>query len=294
MTATGVGADGGVRVSRPDLLSGEFGTPWGQGWTWTNAAGYDDGVAGGGATQAPHLVRVNGDDSIGAVMAAGDARFFDLYGGAYHARYGGTAVLTHDGTNHLFVLTDGTGRAFTFYDFSGSTPAGREGKLKSVADAAGALTEVTSWDGAGRPTEVQRVTGSGGNALTESFVSAYVASGANAGLLESVTQRTRVGTGSWATVRTVEYTYYDGTTGPGLAGNLKTAVVKDASGNVIDTGYYRWYTTGTGQAGNLRSAFGPAAYGRLSGHWARAWTRSPTARWTTTRTRPWTTTPRAG
>ena len=82
--------------------------------------------------------------------------------------------------------------------FSGGTPTGRAGRLKSIADAAGNLTEVTSWDGSGRPTEVQRVSGTGGSALTESFLTAYVAGGANAGLVETVTQRTKVGTGSWS------------------------------------------------------------------------------------------------
>ncbi len=106
-----------------------------------------------------------------------------------------------------------------------------------MADADGQVTAVTSWDASGNPTEVQRTTGSGGGARTESFVYAYVASGTNAGRLDTVTQRTQVGTGSWTTVRSVAYAYYDGTTGPGLAGALKLATVKDAAGAAIDTSY---------------------------------------------------------
>ena len=113
------------------------------------------------------------------------------------------------------MATDGTGRVLTFYDFSGGTPTGRGGKLLSAAEPGGQVTAVTSWNAGGSPTEVQTTTGSGGSALTESFVYTYLASGTNAGLLDTVTQRTQVGTGSWVTVRSVANAYYDGTSGPG-------------------------------------------------------------------------------
>ena len=249
---------GNVSVTRSDLSADGFGTPWGQTWDWTNASGYSDGTSGSGATQTqvPHLVQENGDDSIAMVSNAGTANFFDSYGGTYHERFGGAGSLTHDTTNHLYVLADGTGQTFTFYDFSASTPTGRKGKLKSMTDANGDVTSVTSWDGSGRPTEVQQTTGSGSSTLTNSFVSTYVASGVNAGLLDTVTERTQVGTGSWTTVRSTAYTYYDGMTGPGLAGELKLAVVKDAGGNTIDTNYYRYYTSGTGTSGKLKYIWG--------------------------------------
>src|SRR5262249_42068138 len=86
---------GTVGVVRSDLSSDGFGTAFGQTWDWTNAGGYADGTSGNGATatQAPHLVQANGDDSIAAVANSSTAYFFDLYGGAYHERYGGTATL---------------------------------------------------------------------------------------------------------------------------------------------------------------------------------------------------------
>lgn len=260
-------ATGGLSVRRTDLSSSALGDAWGVSWSWTNQAGYADGVSGSGGSlgQFAHLVQVNGNDSVALVTGAASARFFDLYGGAYHARYGESATLTHNTGAGEFVVADGTGRTLIFYDFSGGTPSGRAGKLRSITDADGQVTEVTSWDGSGNPDEVQRTTGSGGSALTESFVYSYVASGTNAGLLESVLQRTQVGTGSWATVRSVEYTYHDGTTSAGTAGALRTATVKDAGGTAIDTAYYRYYTSGTGSTGNLKYAFGTAAYGQLVG-----------------------------
>lgn len=267
VSAAGVNyATGTVTVRRTDLSSAALGDGWGVTWSWSSASGYADGVSGSKATlgEFAHLVQVSGNDSVALVTGAGSARFFDLYGGAYHARYGEVATLTHNTGTGEFVVTDGTGRALVFYDFSGGTPSGRAGKLKSVTDADGQVTAVTSWSG-GNPAEVQRTTGSGGGALTESFVYTYVASGTNAGLLESVLQRTKVGAGSWATVRSVEYTYHDGTTSAGTAGALRTATVKDAGGTALDTAYYRYHTSGTGSTGNLKYAFGGASYARLVG-----------------------------
>ena len=115
-------------------------------------------------------------------------------------------------------------------------------KLKKITDKAGNTTDVVSWDGSGRPTEVQRVSGSGGSALTESFLSTYIASGTNAGLLDTVTQRESRHQGRGVRLRSTAYTYYDGTSGPGLAGELKLAVVKERVRTTIDTSYYRYYT----------------------------------------------------
>jgi YD repeat-containing protein len=256
---------GSITVNRTDLSSGGFGQSLGQTWSWSNLSGYSDGTSGTGATQSqtPHVVQVNGNDTVAVVASSGTAYLFDLFGGAYNERYGGAENLVHDTTDGWFVLTDGTGQTFTFYDFSGGTPTGRGGKFISMTDANGDVTSVTSWS-SGLPTEIQQTTGSGFSQLTNSFVYTYVSSGVNAGLLATVTQRTKIGTGSWSTVRSVAYTNYDGTTGPGLANELKTAVVEDASGNPIGTNYYRYYTSGTGTSGQLKYSFGAEAYARLT------------------------------
>jgi RHS repeat-associated protein len=133
-----------------------------------------------------------------------------------------------------------------------------------LTDAAGNTTEVVSWNADGQPTEVLRSSGSGSTAITESFLSTYVSLGVNAGLLDTVTQRTKIGTGSWTTTRSTQYSYYDGTSGPGQAGDLKLAEVKDASGNVINTNYYRYFTSGAGSAGKMAYTFGTQAYGLLT------------------------------
>lgn len=150
-----------------------------------------------------------------------------------------------------------------FYDFSGSTPSGRAGRLKRVADPAGGLTEVTSWDGSGRPAEVQRVSGTGGSALTESFLTTYVSGGVNAGLVDTVTRRTKVGTGSWAAVRSVAHGYYTSSNTNGTDRQLMSLDVKDAGGTVLDTCYYRYYAPSGGAPGLMKFAFGHDSCERL-------------------------------
>src|SRR5207245_2898396 len=76
--------------------------------------------------------------------------------------------------------------------------------------------------------------------------------------------RTKVGAGSWAVVRQVAYTYYDGVEAHGNAGDLKLAVVEDASGNALDTKYYRYYVTESGGYQHaLKYVFNPQSYPRL-------------------------------
>src|SRR6266567_2476808 len=64
--------------------------------------------------------------------------------------------------------------------------------------------------------------------------------------------------------------YYDGVAANGNLGDLKTAVVKDASGNALDTKYYRYYTAGqaNGYPGGLKYVFGADSYARLAAAFA--------------------------
>ena len=253
---------GFYRRGKPGPTSGGYGSTWSTSSSGSNAPGSSDGVSGLGTAQCaiPQVVQVNGNASVAVKAGPGSAVFFDKIGGAYRPRFGQDATLVHDTGADEFELTDGAGSVFTFNDFTVGSP----GLMKSMADAAGNVTAVTAWDASGAIGEVQRVDGTGGSARTESFLYTYVASGANAGLVDTITQRTKVGTGSWTTVRTTEYTYY--TTGmgvPGLTGNVKAEVVKDGAGTAIDTTYYRYYTSGP-EAGQLKFAFGPAAQARLA------------------------------
>jgi RHS repeat-associated protein len=266
-TAAGVVPGKGlVQVSTPGLTSDGPGLPFGQQVSWSNSPQADDDVAGSGTTQdwLPHLIRLNGDDCVALLASTLAPRYFDKWDNQYHERGDGPVTLTHDDATHTFTATDGAGATFTLSDFSGMA-GGPDGTLDSMADPAGNLLSVTSRTADGKPAEVQQSAGSGASAVTDSFTYAYASGGASDGLLSTVTQRQKVGAGSWETVRTEEYGYYDGTEGHGPAGTLRTAVVKDAAGNVLDEGYYRYTESGgTAPAGLMTYAFGPDAFARLT------------------------------
>jgi RHS repeat-associated protein len=263
-------ADGAVQLGTADLSSAGFGTAWGQSRSWSNGAGYAAGSDNGNGwvdAQVPHLLQADGStsNSLALLSNGTTARYFDLSGGAYQPRFFDQSQLVHNTGPQEFVLTDTNGNQLHFADFSGSIPAAERGTLKSLVDPAGNVTSVTSWTAAGEPGEVQRSNTSGGTTVTESYLDAYLSSGADSGLLQSETLRRQVNGGAWGTVRQVQYGYYDGTTGNGNLGDLKTVVVQDASGNALDTSYYRYDTSNssTGYQGGLKYAFGPQSYARL-------------------------------
>src|SRR5262249_27871131 len=154
-------------------------------------------------------------------------RYFDpVSGGGYQARHFSQEQLSHDPVAGEFILTDTLGDRLRFFDFSASLPAER-GKLVSFTDPAGGVTSVVSRDANGEPLEVQRSFSDGTTTTTESYLYAYVASGANAGKLQSVTLRRQSGGGAWLVVREADYAYYDGVEPYGNLGDLKTATIKN-------------------------------------------------------------------
>jgi hypothetical protein len=161
------------------------------------------------------------------------------------------------------VLTDSSGDQLHFYDFSGSWPANQRGQLKSFVDPYG-ITNTTSvrYDAtSGKVTTIQQSFQS----VIQTYTFTYVSSGTNAGLLQNVS----VDHGSDPAFRQVVYTYYDGTTSGGNAGDLRTAQIqqiKDGVTTTVDTYYYRYYVSGdpNGFAHALKYGFGPDSYARLT------------------------------
>src|SRR5262249_55156220 len=152
----------------------------------------------------------NNFDTAIAVSNGTNARFFDhVNTGTPTARFFVQDKLGH--INGEFVLTDTTGNQIHFFDFTGapySEP--RWGKFKSMVDPEGNLTTLTGWTGDGRPTEVQRSTPLGQTPrVIESYLFSYVSTGVNQGLTAGVTLRRQVDGGTWTTVRSVDYAYYD-------------------------------------------------------------------------------------
>ncbi len=257
----------GVATIAADDLGGGLGTRWGVQRTWTNAPGYavhPDAGNGWILSQNPYLIQqASGyDNTIIEVANGTTARFFDSVSSVYVSRRADSTLLAHDTTNHLFTLTDGTGATISYYDFSTTYAAGQRGRFAGLKDPAGDQVSVISSNTDGRPTEIQQSATVGGATVTESYLYAYSGTGSAAGLLASITLRRKVGAGSWGTVRSVEYGYYNGIEANGNLGDLKTAVVKDDSGNPIHTDYYRYYTsTGSGGfAGALKSVVSGPGY----------------------------------
>ncbi len=69
--------------------------------------------------------------------------------------------------------------------------------------------------------------------------------------------------GAWTIIRQVAYTYYASGEAHGNVGDLKLAV-QDASGNALDTKYYRYYVNeSTGYQHALKYVINPQSYARL-------------------------------
>ena len=264
--------DGRVRHETTDLLSNGYGTPWGHTRQWGGTSTVDRGSAGDMpngngwvVSQAPHIRMVDGStDTLVVVTGADSIAYFDKDGSDYVPRNYNKQTLIEDAVSGTFTVTDTMGGKWVFNDFDAGLSAAEKGSFVEYRDPYGNTTEVTSRDGSGRITEVQRTDGT----TTESFVYAFISGGANDGLLESVTWRRKVGAGSWETVRSSHYAYYVNADTHGDDGDLKTVTVKDASANVIDTHYYRYWTTDNnggeskGPAGQLKFAVSPDSFER--------------------------------
>jgi hypothetical protein len=271
--------DGTVKVTLPELTSAGYGASWGQTLSWSNTAGYAPydlissrpiGANGTGTvvTQLPYVLTANNFDTAVLVTNATNARFFDHVKTTPTPQFFVPDQLGHDTAAQEFLVTDTKGAQLHFYDFNTATGR-RWGKFKSSVDAAGNVTAITSWTSDDRPAEVQRTTPAGATPqVRESYLYSYVSSGVNQGLTSNVTlRRQTAGSTSWTVVRSVDYVYYDATEpNNGNAGDLKTATVKDANGNPLDTTYFRYYPrqgTATSPFDGLKYVFNPPSYARL-------------------------------
>jgi RHS repeat-associated protein len=262
--------DGVARTVANDLGSGGYGVPWGQTRSWSNGTGYTNGSVNGSGwvdTQLPSLQQAGSTNSLVVVSNSTTARYYDNTTGSYQPRFYDRSQLVYNSSAHQYMLTDSAGNRLTFYDFTSTWPANQRGQLASYTDPGGNVTSVTAHTTDGKVQEVQRSVTSGGSTFTESYLYGYVASGVNAGLLQSVVLRQQVNGGAWTVVRQVQYGYYDGTQSYGNAGDLMTATVQDGSGNTISTDYYRYYTPAdagsVGYVHGLKYVFTGASYSRL-------------------------------
>lgn len=254
-------ADGVMSLGAVDLMADGAGGFFDLTRTWTNGSGYQaDGSFGSGWVSSfdPYLVPVG--TAVAVVASGTSAEYFDpTAGGNYATRFYSQNTLFHDTTAGTFRFTDTAGTVVTFTDFSAAWAANLRGQFVSAVQSDGTTVTVLSRTTAGEIADARRVRTVNGVTETSSLLFAYVASGPNAGLVESVTLRRDTGAG-FANVRRVTYAYYAGEAG-GTVGALKTAVEDDGFGAVLDTKYYRYYAGESGgYTGALKYVFNDAAY----------------------------------
>lgn len=89
----------------------DYGKPWQHSRFYSNQPSSSGGLGNGYnwlVEQWPYLIEYD-DGSITVVRGTRQALWFDLTCGVYFGRYGAKSTLTHDTTNHLFVLALPTG-----------------------------------------------------------------------------------------------------------------------------------------------------------------------------------------
>jgi len=267
--------DGTIQLTMKDLSSPGFGNPWGQTRSWTNGVGYAAGSLNGTGmvdSQLPALQQQTDSNGpyLALVTSGTNSRFYDPSGtNTYTNRFFIQDQLIHNVATADFSLTDDTGKVLKLNDFSTSVPASKQGKFKSITDQFGNVTSVTAYTAGGQIQEIQSSSTVGSTTITESYLYSYYSSGANSGELQNVTLRRKVNSGSFSTVRQVDYVYYDGIASYGNLNDLQTAKIKDGAGNVLDTYYYRYYA---GEAGGykegLKYVFTAQSYARLAAAYA--------------------------
>jgi RHS repeat-associated protein len=265
--------DGEINITDTDLSVSGFGSVWAQTRSWSNGTP-PSSFNGTGVIDMnrPYLLEPNSNDSyVVVVSSATEARFYNQVGSNYIPQFFVQDQLTHDTSNGEFVLTDTVGNQIHFWDWTASLATER-GQFKNCTDPYGNQTGVTSWTSDGKVAEMQRTdTTNPNNPVTESYLYTYLGSpDPNAGMISNITLRRKVGNGTWDVLQQVAYDYYDGTSQKpyGNLGDLRTAKIEDATMNIIDTMYYRYYTNadkGTiGYTDGLKYYFNAQSYARLA------------------------------
>ena len=257
--------NGEVQLAVTDLEVGGYGKLWRHRRVYSNQLS-SSGDFGNGynwlVEQWPSLIEY-GDGSITVVRETRKTLWFDLIGGTYVGRYGAKSTLTHDTTNHLFVLALPTGEQWAFQDFDQATNP--VGLFSSQRTAGGQVTRVASYTADGRIGEIQRGTTLGGVTTTESFLYAYNGDGQATAL----TLRSQVNGGAWNPIRKVVYEYYADGESYGSPGDLKRARTQVPQGGGwadVQIHYYRYYLSGdpNGFVHGLKYVVKPNTYATMT------------------------------
>jgi len=237
--------NGKTNTPTPSVGSGRARSPGGGSISNHPTAGHV--TDSGGNTAGNHVVPDSqpfllqmGNNVVIAVDDGANSRWFDLaYSGDYVERYGLHDLLTHDTTNHRYVIISQDGTKSLYYDFNAANADAQQGRIKEIDEPTGAVTSYTYSGSATNLAEVVTAEDSGSNHSKQSFLYSYLSVGANAGKIESVEYRTKGWIGGseptfYTPVQKLEYSYYDGSSGTanGSLGDLQTVKVLDAGPEV--------------------------------------------------------------
>ena len=263
-------ADGTVHVNASTGFGSDgFGLPWSQLLAWTNSEGIvGQGAEGSGMVDGtlPSIQQSGSGGGLMLTATAGNALWFDPgTGGSFNPKFFYQDKLSADSGSGDYVLTDTSGNVLRFSGFASGNPNSR-GQLKSFTDPYGNVTSVTAQDLSGHVGELQRSVTLAGTTTTESWIYTYGTAPGFTDLVQNLTLRRKIGSGGWTTVRQAVYDYYDGTTSGGNSRDLRTLKIEDASGNVLDTSYFRYYVSGeaNGYTRGLKYMVSPQSYARLA------------------------------
>ena len=186
--------------------------------------------------------------------------------------------LVDDSNTNTYVLTRQDGSVCLFHDFSQSQYPG--GSWYETISASGQVSQATSTTSSGDVATIQDSASARAQA-NESDLYSYIASGPNAGLLQSITYRSwdataNNGQGGWVNTSQATYTYYVTGDLNGLTGDLESvttqywnAATQTFTGS--DTYYYRYYVGPTylngnfvGFANGLEREILPNSYSKLA------------------------------
>lgn len=256
-------SNGRNALSIPEIRTAGF-HGWSHGRSFVVEPSYFDGLLGPG-WRVGGLMEIKQQVGSVVILSGGtQTRTFTQSGSVYSPIMYFKDTLVQDTVNHTLVFTDTlNGQRWTFFDFSSSWNAARQGKLKQFSDQAGNLTNTIYSTTAG-PTldkilEVQQLDAAAPTVLTR-MVYAYNLTGVAAGRLSSVTYQRSIG-GVSTTVRKVDYTYYPSSGPNGPAGTLQWARIGNGT-TVLDVYYHRYNALdGSGRL-PIRYLLGPSGYER--------------------------------
>lgn len=240
--------DGLVDLNGIDMTSDAYGKLWGQARSYSEAT-----IRGpmGNHWVVTDLPFVVDDDGMAIASSTGtDNRLFiDAGSGIYVPS---TLLNAHDtlteayvGDDRYYVLTDSQGGKTTYQESGPDITA--PGQFQSYTDSQGNTVAVTERDFDGQPTKVQRSSGSNVEEWDYHYNTTLweYLSGHYQELIDKVTLRRSTDGGStFNEIQETDYGYYDGTTSGGSMGDLASAAVKDAAGNVINQTDYRYWKSG--------------------------------------------------